>query len=415
MKLFARYFRVNLLATLVISILASIAFYFLLWFVMLSQVDQDLHIEQKEIETYVARYDRLPEPIDVKDQKISFEETRSLRDHPVFSTIRIPAHEHMEEFRQISFTLPVDNRKFEFKVSKSLRGTRHMNRSIIMISILTIMVILLVNILINRWQIRQLWLPFYSTLSQLQLFKLGSTKPKFTDSKIEEFTRLNHTLDQFISRAEREYTLLKEFTENASHELQTPLAITRSALDVLIQDENLLNTQGKTLQSAYHAIQKMSRLNQSLLLLAKIENQQFVAEGPIDFKKTLEDKLNDWQELWQAKSLSVALSLAPAHVVMNEQLADILLDNLLSNIARHTPEKGSIAIKLNEHALMIANSADGGPLPEDRLFVRFSKGGQPTDHHGLGLSIVKQIADVSALKTTYAFKAGTHIFTIAFR
>ena len=243
-------------------------------------MDEDLKIEQREIETYVAKYQHPPEPITVKDQRSSYEPTDIHERMRKFSTIRsFEPHEH-DDFREISFTLPVGDHWMLFRVSKSLEGMRNMNRSIISISLLTIILILLVSLLINRWLIRHLWQPFYYTLSGINKYRLGEHKnPGFPNSGIDEFNLLNNTLDQFIGAAEKEYTLLREFTENASHELQTPLAVVRSKLDTLIQDEHLSEAQSQAAQAAYEAIQKMARLNQSLLLLSKIENSQFSETG----------------------------------------------------------------------------------------------------------------------------------------
>ena len=271
MNLLTRYFRINLVATVSIFILASLAFYFLLWYVSIRQVDEDLKIEQREIETYVNKYHRPPEPITVKDQRISYEPVDLHEKSRHFSTVKSPDEKEKEDFRQISFTLPVGDQWLLFKVSKSLEGTQDMNRSIILISLLTIILILVVSLLINRWLLRRLWQPFYQTLSGVKKFRLGEKKPPvFAPSSIDEFSLLNKTLDQFIQAAEKEYTLLKEFTENASHELQTPLAIVQSKLDTLIQDEHLSEAQSNAAQTAYEAIRKMAKLNQSLLLLSKI-------------------------------------------------------------------------------------------------------------------------------------------------
>ena len=210
MKLFTRYFRINLLATLLIFLLASIAFYFLLWWVMIRQVDEDLKIEQREIETYVSKYQRPPEPITVKDQRISYETTDLREQMHHFHTVRSPDKQERADFRQISFTLPVGNQWLLFKVSKSLEGTQDMNRSIILISGLTIILILIVSLLINRWLLRRLWQPFYTTLAGIKKFRLGEKKiPAFEQSPIDEFNLLNSTLDQFIRAAEKEYNLLK--------------------------------------------------------------------------------------------------------------------------------------------------------------------------------------------------------------
>jgi signal transduction histidine kinase len=415
MKLFTRYFRINLLATLLIFLLASIAFYFLLWYVMIRQVDEDLKIEQREIESYISKYQRPPEPITVKDQRISYEPTEHREKIQHFNTIQSPDEKEREDFRQISFTLPVGHQWFLFKVSKSLESTQDMNRSIIFISLLTIILILIVSLLINRWLLRRLWKPFYNTISGVKKFRLGEKNiPEFAETKIDEFNLLNHTLDQFIQGADKEYTLLKEFTENASHELQTPLAIIRTKLDTLIQDEHLSETQSNAAQTAYEAIRKLAKLNQSLLLLSKIENRQFSETISFDFKKLIEEKMTAWQEIWQGKNLIVTSSLYTTIIRMNTHLADILLNNLFSNATRHTAESGTIHLELQDNRLVISNTAGAGPLDPGKLFKRFSKGGQSTDQYGLGLSIVRQIAEVSGNPVTYHFERLRHIFTISF-
>jgi signal transduction histidine kinase len=415
MKLFTRYFRINLLATVLIFLLASIAFYFLIWFVMIGQVDDDLKIEQREIESYVSKYQRAPEPIIVKDQRISYEPTELREKTRHFSTIKSPDETEPEDFRQISFALPVGNQWLLFKVSKSLEGTQHMNRSIIIISLLTIVLILLVSLLINRWLLHRLWKPFYNTLSGIKKYRLGEKKiPVFGESPVDEFNLLNATLDQFITGAEKEYTMLKEFTENASHELQTPLAIVRSKLDVMIQDEKLSETQSNAAQTAYEAIQKMAKLNQSLLLLSKIENRQFSETNSFDFKDLVKEKMIALQEIWQGRSLQITSSLESAPVVMNKELADILLNNLLNNAMRHTGAGTAIHLQLDINKFEISNTASNGPLDPEKLFKRFSKGGQSTDQHGLGLSIVQQIVEVSGKQISYHFSTGQHVFTLSF-
>jgi len=415
MNLLTRYFRINLVVTVSIFILASLAFYFLLWYVSIRQVDEDLKIEQREIETFVRKHNRPPEPISVRDQNISYEISKAQKAYRIFSTIPSPNIDEHENFRQITFTLSVNNQWLVFKVSKSLEGTENLNRSIIIVSLITIVAILLVSLLINRWQLRRLWKPFYTTLSGVEKFRLGEKAvPNFEQSTINEFNLLNNTINQFIRDAEKEYFLLKEFTENASHELQTPLAIVRSTLDVMIQDEKLTEAQSNSLQTAYAAIQKMSRLNQSLLLLNKIENRQFSDVNSFDFKTLVEAKMSDWQELWQGRNLHITSSLGSANISMNEQLAEIMLGNLFSNAARHSKEEGNIHLNLAANVFEISNTASDGPLDPEKLFKRFSIAGQSTDQHGLGLSIIKQITEVSNSRVSYQYAQGNHIFSVHF-
>ncbi len=415
MKLFTRYFRINLLATLIIFLFASLAFYFLLRYVTIKQMDDDLRIEKREIETYVAKYHRPPEPIIVHDQNISYEISEIQKPFQSFTTIPSPNAGEDENFREISFTLEVEGKWLLFKVAKSLEETEHLNKSIIVISLTTIVAILMVGLLINRWLLRRLWKPFYLTLDGLEKYRLGEKiSPTFENDSIHEFNLLNQTINRFIRDAEKEYFILKEFTENASHELQTPLAIVRSSLDMLIQDASLSESQSHYLQNAYTAIQKMAKLNQSLLLLNKIENRQFTAVNAFDFKTLVEEKMANWQELWQGRNLHISARLNPVMISMNEELADIMLNNLFSNAARHSREGGDIHLELGSGIFRISNTAIAGPLDSGKLFKRFSKTGQLTDQHGLGLSIIKQIAEVSNIQVDYDYENGNHIFSLRF-
>ena len=158
----------------------------------------------------------------------------------------------------------------------------------------------------------------------------------------------------------------------------------------------------------------MSRLNQSLLLLSKIENRQFSETELLNLEELVEKKMEDWKELWQRKNFQINVTLRPAVITMNGFLADIMLNNLFSNATRHTAEGGIIHINLQANSFYISNTATNGPLDREKLFKRFSKLGHTTDQHGLGLSIVQQISEVSSTHIHYHFADQQHYFTIGF-
>jgi len=149
-------------------------------------------------------------------------------------------------------------------------------------------------------------------------------------------------------------------------------------------------------------------------LLSKIENKQFSEISSFDFKKPVEEKLTDWQELWQGKNIKISSQLESVAVKMNTQLADILLNNLFSNATQHVAQNGAIQVSLQNNEFSISNTAQNGALDQNKLFKRFSKAGQATDQHGLGLSILQQIAEVSGMSIAYEFGNGIHIFTVRF-
>lgn len=417
MRLFTKYNRINIFATVGIFLLASIAFYFLLRYIIIDQVDQDLRIEENEIETSVRTFHKLPAVIPVHDQYTTFTpiSSPSLQRKEFVTLRKYEAHEHENILiRQIAFEINVENQWYHVTVSKSLEGTEDLIQSIIVITICTVLLILVVTLLINRIVLKRLWQPFYDTLKRVGDFKLGNKQQlDFSTTNIEEFDLMNTTLKQSIGKAEQDYLLLREFTENASHELQTPLAIIRSKLDLVIQDENLSQQQSDAVQDAYDAIQRLTRINQSLLLLAKIENKQFAETVNIDLKEIIEQKLKQFHELWQSMQITVSDNLEKANMVINPMLADILFNNLFGNAIKHNVENGSINIKLLQGYFEMKNTGQSQPLDHARLFSRFYKSNTTSGNHGLGLSIIKQICDVSGCVIEYSFEAeNMHSFII---
>ncbi|RFM27746.1 sensor histidine kinase [Deminuibacter soli] len=416
MKLFSRYNRINLLATVVIFLLSSGAFYALLRYVLIDQVDDDLKIEQHEIITYVNKYNRLPEVVPVKDQVIQFTPGKTIfHKRQLFNAkLHDPITQEEKPFRQLRFNIAAGGQWYTAGVGKSLDDTDALTAAIITITLGTLLLILLVSSIINRLVLKKLWKPFYQSMQVIQGFSLAGTQPlQFTASGTDEFDFMNHVLQQTTQKAGQDYLVLKNFTENAAHELQTPLAIIQSKLDVLIQDEQLTPHQGQAVQSAYEAIQRLTHLNQCLLLLAKIENKQFSDTEQLNLEQAVSQKLQHLEELIHAQQLTTKVQLQPATITMNPALLDILLNNLLSNAIRHT-HTGVIAITLEPSRLQIGNTGNA-PLNSAHLFTRFYKADAGNAaHNGLGLAIAHEICAVSGYQLQYAFNHGLHVFTLTF-
>lgn len=413
-KLFARYSRITILVTIALFLITSVAFYLTLSYVQLKQVDEDLEIEEEEIVLYVKQFNQLPKTFSVQDQLINFVPVTAPYTNRYFTITRLREEKEPEDFRQLIFGVVAGGKPYKAIVSKSLEETDDLKRSILWITSAIILLMLLASIVINRLVLRRLWQPFYNTLNILKDFSLNKKQDvKFPESSTEEFDLLISTLERTTQQAQLEYLSLKTFSENASHEIQTPIAIIQSKLDLLIQDEALTEKQSKTLQAIYDAIKRLTRLNTSLLLLAKIENNQFEEIREVDMKKSTEQKIADFHELWQSQNITVNYSLDRSTAHMNIQLADILLNNLLSNATNNNYDGGNISISLNKNELVITNTSTQPGLNAETLFQRFMKPAQITERNGLGLSIIKQICDASGLSLNYHFNIGQHSFTIS--
>ncbi|MGN6602068.1 MAG: sensor histidine kinase [Ginsengibacter sp.] len=418
MKLIAKYNRVTIPIIIVVLLTSSVAYYFILHRILVYQLDKDLRIEQREIRQHIKETGQLPETSDYKDQEISFELTKLAHFNDRYST-----HDHLnkkedevESFRSIDFLVSQGGNNYIATVTKSQQETEDIVRLILIVTLFIIILLLLVLFLSNRFLLRKLWEPFRNTLTQLTQFNFSSkNKIKLQPTDVDEFRELNETVIQLTRKLTLDYENLKSFTENASHEIQTPLAIITNKIEWLLQSENLSEKDMKVLQSVNEAALKLSRLNSSLLLLAKIENRQFENIEAIDFSSMLKRYLNDYEELLAARGLTIEENVEENVVVkMNEALAEILISNLISNAIKHNVDAGSIRVELQKDLFRVSNT--GNELHEDshHLFERFKKDSLSPDSLGLGLSIVKTISEVYQFKINYSYKDHWHFIEINF-
>lgn len=413
MRLLAKYNRINRLSVIPIFILSGVAFFFALHYTLLRQMDEDLRIEQREIVSYAKLHHQLFTPVPVKDMSISFQKTNDPLKKEKYKTVRVDFDD--DKYRQLKFSIQVGDDWYDVKVLKSLESTEHITRLVFTITFCTILLVLVLTFVINNSILKKLWQPFYSSLNQLQRFKVNNREPLLLQkSDIDEFTFMNSILERTTTKAIHDYETLKEFTENASHELQTPLAIIRSKLEMIMQGENLNEYQFDALQSASEALNRLARLNQSLLLLTKIENEQFAYKSQVDLTKLITQKADQFYEIWQDRALTVNINTEQVEVETNRELIELLLNNLFSNATRHNYNDGEIHITLDARQLKITNTGHKAPLNQKQLFQRFSNPSRSSTSNGLGLAVIHQICTASGFKVSYAYADDQHVFIVSF-
>jgi signal transduction histidine kinase len=413
MKLFTKYTRINLLVMVIVFLLSAASTYLLTNYVLTREMDADLSGIRDRLIDYYSQFHQLPAGHVLDEEQVTYEPTATQMKASEFKLVtRYSQREKkMHNFRQVVFTLAAGDHLYKVTIAKPLEGIHHIFRAFLVVSLVTIGITILAFLLTNRILLRRLWQPFYDALHTMQHFRLGHTDDlRFPATTTEEFTFMNESLGMAARKAEEDYLLLKEFTENASHELQTPLSIIRSKLEMLIQEKDLSERQSEIVRSAFAAIKKLSRLNQSLLLLTKIGNQQFNSLEDIPLDERIENKLGQFRELWQTSGIEVSSHLSPATIRASPELIDILLNNLFSNASNHNIPKGNIDISLEGRRLCISNTGLAVPLDPRRMFTRFYKGEQHTGHNGLGLSIIKKICEVTSLRSAYQFSGNKHSF-----
>lgn len=269
-----------------------------------------------------------------------------------------------------------------------------------------------------RFATKSIWHPFDDTLRKVEHFNLAkSSVPKFQNTNVKEFSRLNSSLEELMKKDKETYRIQKEFTENASHELQTPIAVLRTKLDLLMQ-ENLNEKQMGLVSDMYELTIRMSNLNNSLLLLAKIENAQYAKMESVNIVSLLTETMPMYATLQHDTVLRVDDRRSnPARTVeANEMLLDSMMKNLIVNAIRHTEPKGVITILVEDERLTVSNAAtDALPLDAETMFRRFHTDKMQQKGNGLGLAIVKAICDFHHWQIAYRLEGGQHKFTVCFR
>lgn len=418
MKLFTRYNRVNITATILTFLVGSIAFYFVLDYVLTRQLDRGLRVEQQEVLDFVKEHNQLPELLVTRHQWIeAHPATQPVINPTPFTTEAYnKLEDEKEPIRQLSFTVNVEDKLYMVSVNQSKTETEDLLQLIILVTVCMIAFILLSNYIINRKVITRLWKPFYTTIDTIKDYQLSVKIPlQLSKEDIDELNLLNDSLNKMTSRIYQDYLALKTFTENASHEMQTPLAVIRSKVESMLQlaeGKELFIQQLLTIEDA---TLKLSKLHQSLLLLTKLENRQFELSENINLTKILNDKLSEREELIQARELIVVVSAEDVSLSFHRHLAEIMINNLLNNVIRYTPMHGTVAIKLNINALSIKNYAAHGALNPEKIFQRFYKEEQSAESTGLGLAIVKEICTLAGFTIAYNYVFHEHEFIIYFK
>jgi signal transduction histidine kinase len=254
-------------------------------------------------------------------------------------------------------------------------------------------------------------------LDKLKAYKIESgEKIQFAPTDIDEFRDLNQAIASLTARNQQAYFAQKEFTENASHEMQSPLAVIQGKTDLLMQTSPLTEEQAELISDLNVAAQRMNRLNRSLLLLSKIENRQFHEQDPVDMTDMLSRTLRQYGDALEQKHILTTLNLSPQPVILtgNRSLLETLTGNLVANAIRHNREEGSLIIDLNAVSLQIRNSGKSAALETSKLFRRFQKQTADPNSTGLGLEIIKKICDLYRFKIEYRFENELHHFIIRF-
>lgn len=362
-----------------------------------------------DLETDLEVLDQLSYDIDIKPSL----EKRISREYQTVSIYDSAEHE-LRPYRELSTSVDIKGKHYILTIRMALVDNGELILTIGLVQAFLIILLAGGLLLLNRSMSKKLWEPFYKTLNQLKAYQLDRNESIQTDkTNIIEFDDLNKTVSLLTDRNKKVFLEQKEFIENASHELQTPIAIFQSKLDIMMQAPAMSESEATMIGELEATAQRMSRLNKNLLLLSKIDNEQFNAKEDVQVDEIAKSLVNDIRFLTEAEGISVWHDISAVTIVANKTLIEVLITNLLHNAIRHNIVNGSVNLVLTGQGLRVKNSGAPIQMSTEKMFARFSKASTHAASSGLGLAIVKKICDLNGYDITYVYQNG-HTFSVNF-
>lgn len=307
-----------------------------------------------------------------------------------------------------------ENRHYELFVYTPTIEKRDLREAIFYQLIGLFATLLVAILLINIWVFRRSMKPFYQLMSWLDKFRLGqNNKPLEMSTNVTEFKKLGEAVLSYTAHSEEMYQQQKQFIGNASHEMQTPLAVCQNRIEMLMEDESLGEEQMDELIKTHRTLEYVSKLNKSLLLLSKIDNSQYSDTTTICINDLLSRYMDDYQEAYEYRNIRLTLKEnATCHMQLNETLATVLITNLLKNAYVHNVDNGEIRVEINKDSVSFSNSGQPEALDDKRIFERFYQGTKKEGSTGLGLAIVAAICRQFSLEVRYRLVNNLHVFSV---
>ena len=394
-------------------------------FISYQVVKKEIQSEEKRF--LKSRYKRLLKYLEMSPPANGFTRNKTILEPvnkdislygPIFSDTLVQ-HEHfgkMENQIKLESVVEIAGQRYHIIQFDLIVESDDIIKSVTKSMLITFLILLFSTVMIALFISYYMLAPFRILLTNIQNFSITQKEPiQFTISKVKEFNKINHFLLEMTSKIISDYQLLKEFTENSSHEFQTPIAIIQGKLENMLEENNLSQSQMNSLIEMQSTLSRLSKMNTSLSLLTKIENHEFNNTEKLNLSVILRALLKEYEELLILKKINLSLDLAKDIEISGDRvLVQIMLTNLISNAIRHNIESGKINLTLSANTFIIWNSGLPTDVNPTYFFERFKKSNQHVNSLGLGLSIVQKIAENYKYCISYQVEDDRHILKLNF-
>lgn len=403
----------------------SVVFYFNTLSEIKESVDEGLDNYKRQIIYSIQKDSTLLSKTNFKDSFYSIKQiskakaitiTDSYKDTSMYMQDADDKYPELEPVRMLTSAFEMSGNYYKLRIVSSVLEEDDLIKGLLWEMIGLYVVLMIVIVLINNIVLQKLWQPFYQLVSQLKKYQIGIDKQTpAIKTNTKEFVDLQKAVNLLIQHTEETFEQQKQFIGNASHELQTPLAIAINKLELLIEKGTLTDEQATNVLDIMQVLDRMVRLNKSLLLLSKIDNNQFLANEKVVLNDIVKQVIVDFEDFASYKAITVSFTEVDEVILtMDKSLATIIVTNLIKNAIVHNVENGSVHIVVSQKSLEISNSGLAVPMDNEVVFTRFYKWDNHSNGSGLGLAIVKAISERYRFKVDYHYTDKLHFFTVHF-
>ncbi|MEM8926618.1 MAG: HAMP domain-containing sensor histidine kinase [Bacteroidota bacterium] len=414
MKLIKKTNKYYLIFLVILFPIMVVVDYYVIQLAVNYEVEDILLHEQERIQYNLAQNRTLPHSnylMETEPLNVNYRSAEVFRDtliYEAYAKKNVP-------YRLYSFTVSKGQQPLKITLKHVLL---EINELIRWLFIATSLIMLLLGIglyFMNRRIYQWAWNPFFENLSKLKDYGVTQEKPiHLKSSKIREFEELNEVVTTLMDQVRKDFQNLKEFNENISHEIQTPLTIIRNKVVLLLESKNLDEKELGLMQTIHQETNKLSKIGKALTLISRIENQEFKRLDNVDVRTMIKNILSNMEEIILFKKLRIDTEMDTALIECDYLLADILFTNLVKNAVQHNTKGGFVNIQLDQEKLVISNNGEVPEVDMEKLFHRFQKGNPAKDSLGLGLAISQKICEIYGFRLVYEKNDQVHLFSVFF-
>ncbi len=381
-------------------------------------IDEAMHQEKLQLIDNL-NYEKIIDELKPTENIVIKHSTTKILLKDTYSTVLVfdSAQNEFIDFRQLTAIYKFNDNFYEIQIRQSMAEAEALLNGILPAEIGLFILFLLGVLLMNNYVNRNVWEPFYELLEKIKVYDFEKTKviPYF-DSDIKEFQELSRSIEKMTAKIYKDFLNQKEFNENSSHELQTPLAIIRNKLELLIQSKNLKEEDMEIIESVFDAVKRLTLLNKGLILIAQIDNRQYSETEDIRLDRIVNNTIKNFMYQIEERNIQLKTSVKEdCKFKTNQILAEILVTNLISNSIKHNLSNGSLCIELDQYHFVVENSGRPLSVEAENMFERFKKDSDLEQSVGLGLAIVKKICTLLGYKIVYKNNKEIHSIEVIFK